>query len=86
MLAKRVKQWTEEWKREGLEQGLEQGLERGRLQGFRSDVLDVLEIRFGTVPVEVRAKVEGMHDDVALKSLHREAVIVESINAFKAML
>lgn len=43
--------------RYGLEQGLQQGLEQGLQQGQAAQLLDMLELRFGTLPDAVRERV-----------------------------
>ena len=71
MLADRVLEWTQEWKQEGLEEGLEkgrqEGLQEGRQEG-REDALEKargvllrdLERRFGSLPEEVRRRVDAI--------------------------
>ena len=55
MLSERVKEWEKRWKEQGLEQGLERGLERGRAEM----VVEALEVRFGSLDEELRARVLG---------------------------
>lgn len=43
--------------RYGLEQGLQKGLQQGLQQGQAAQLLDILELRFGTLPEAVRNRV-----------------------------
>lgn len=51
MLANRVTEWTQAWKQEGLKEGLDQG---------RGILLKDLESRFGSLPEEVRWRVDAI--------------------------
>jgi predicted transposase YdaD len=59
MLADRIMEWTQEWKQEGRQEGLKEGLETG-LGKARGALLQGLERRFGSLPEEVRRKVEAI--------------------------
>lgn len=59
MLAERVIEWTHEWKQEGLEEGLQKGQEDA-LEKSRGVLLRNLEKRFGSLPDEVRRRVESI--------------------------
>ncbi len=52
----------------GIEQGLKQGREEGLIQAKREDVLELLEMRFGTVPELARQRVQEVAD-IAVLSL-----------------
>jgi predicted transposase/invertase (TIGR01784 family) len=75
---------------QALEQGLEQGLERGLTQGIiqngREAVLEILEIRFERVPAPLTEQVQALDDPAFLKRLHRQALQVDSLEAFEALL
>jgi hypothetical protein len=58
----------------------------GRQQALREAVMDNLEARFGTVTDPVRAALETIRDEATLKTLHRQAITVESIEAFREAL
>ena len=45
-------------------------------------VLDVLEVRFGQAPESIRTKIESLQDEARLRSLHRLAIQVSSLDAF----
>ncbi len=70
-----------------LEQGIEQGIERGGRERAIEDLLDVLEIRFGLASSDPLAARIGVIDDMQrLKQLHRTAIQVPSLEAFRHLL
>ena len=44
-------------------------------------VLDALEVRFGQAPESIRTSIEALQDEGRLRSLHRIAIQVSSLNA-----
>ena len=64
--------------------GRQEGLAEGRLQALREDILDILEIRFGTVPGPLKAMVDAATEETRLKSMHRHAVQIPSLDQFQA--
>jgi predicted transposase/invertase (TIGR01784 family) len=61
MLAERVTEWTQQWKQEGLEEGLQKGRQEARedaLEQARGVLLQDLERRFGSLPQEIRRRIE----------------------------
>ena len=78
-----VQYFTEKALKKGIEQGIEQG---GRDRAIE-DLLDVLEIRFGLTASDPLAARLGDIDDVQhLKQLHRAAIQVPSLEAFRNLL
>jgi predicted transposase/invertase (TIGR01784 family) len=73
---------AETWVQEGMEKGLQQGLQQGAEQRSREAVIEVLEIRFGTLPEEVLARLNRVKDIKHLKQLHRDAVKTSSLGTF----
>ena len=70
-----------------LKQGIEQGIEQGGRDRAIEDLLDVLEIRFGLTASDPLAARLGAIDDVQrLKQLHRAAIQVPSLEAFRNLL
>ena len=49
-------------------------------------VLEALEERFGLIPPSLVSKIKGIQQRETLKSLHRAAIRVESLDEFKALL
>ncbi|MBF0476992.1 MAG: DUF2887 domain-containing protein, partial [Deltaproteobacteria bacterium] len=56
----------------------------GELQNAQKYVIEILKIRFGRVPVEIIDAVEELFDPSLLDALHRQAVLVKSIDEFEA--
>lgn len=66
----------------GERAGIRKGRQEGRQETLREDILDALEARFKHVPYEVREKVQAIEPEARLKRLHRQAVLVENLEAF----
>ena len=74
---------TEQARKQGVEEGLEQGIE----QGGQEFLLEVLALRFQ--PEEARQladRIEAIDDVQRLKQLHRAAIQVPSLEAFRRLL
>ena len=54
-----------------------------RLDSRREDVIDALEARFGEIPYTLRESISHVNDDAKLKQLHRQAVLVKSLDELK---
>jgi len=73
----------EETKKMPFITGIErQGIQKGILQKSREDLIEVLTARFQRVPDTLRAKIEAMEDVSLLSTLHREAVVIDSLASF----
>ncbi len=70
----------------GMKQGLEQGLEQGRLQVAQENILDVLVLRFGSVPQSVQNTVTAQKDIALCKELHRASIRTATVAEFAALL
>jgi len=70
----------------GRQKGREEGREEGILQKGREDVIDILEVRFERVPGPLRDRIQEIEDPDRLKSLHRQALLVEALEEFARML
>ena len=71
----------------GIEQGIKQGIEQGGRERAVEDLLDVLEIRFGlSVSDPLSARIRAIDDMQRLKQLHRAAIQVPSLEAFRSLL
>lgn len=68
---------------EGRELGRREGIEVGEEARLREDVLEVLEVRFGEVPSWVKTLVGEVREKKALERLHRRAIVVEDLEAFR---
>jgi hypothetical protein len=69
-----------------VEEGIEQGIERGAVQATRDNILELLEIRFGTVPDRVAVALAGVETLAQLKAIHRQAVMATSLSEFEMAL
>ena len=73
----------EQGREEGREQGREAGREEGILRSSREDVIAVLDVRFRDIPNDLLEAIDQVEDATVLKTLLREAIIVESISEFQ---
>jgi len=60
------------------ELALEQGIDRGRLEQARESILEVLQTRFGSFPVEVRERLQSSLSTEELGAILRRAIICRS--------
>ena len=85
---------AQRWIEKGIEQGLEQGLERGLEQGFERGLkraahealLDILTIRFATVPPSLAQAISRVSDTARLRWLRKEALTATSLEEFSGLL
>ena len=77
----------EEITKEVTEQGIEQGIEQGGRERAIEYLLDVLAIRFALVASDpLAARIVTIEDVQRLKQLHRAAIQVPSLEAFRHLL
>ena len=69
-----------------IQEGIKEGERRGSAATAREDILEVLEARFGGVPVSVAERIRGSEDVGLLRSLLKRAVTIESIERFQEAL
>ena len=82
-----AQQAREEGLEQGREEGIEQGIERGGRERAIEDLLDVLEIRFALGAADpLAARIRDIRDLQRLKQLHRAAIQVENLEAFRTLL
>ena len=60
----------------------EEGREVGLQEGRQRSILDLLETRFGQVPVAIRDRVRAVHDEEGLKDMLRRAFRTPSLQEF----
>ncbi|MEN8215644.1 MAG: hypothetical protein ABFS56_04575 [Pseudomonadota bacterium] len=58
---------------------------RGILQRSREVVIENLDVRFNHVPETMVKKIQSIDDTSLLTELHRDAILVESIEAFEKL-
>jgi len=69
-----------------IEKGIVKGREEGREESRKADILEALEIRFGTVPEGVRDAVESAGGQQRLRELHRAAITSATLEEFAGAL
>ena len=60
----------------------QEGQQEGSLRSRQQDVLEILNIRFGRVPVGLSEALEAVHDDARLKQMLRTAVQCADLEGF----
>ena len=60
----------------------QEGRQEGRQESLRESILDILETRFGEIPVSFRERVNTLDDEQRLKELHRRAVLIPDLTQF----
>ncbi|MFU8894739.1 MAG: hypothetical protein ACNA8L_14060 [Luteolibacter sp.] len=63
-----------------------QGRQEGRQISLRENVLEVLELRFESIPAGLREAIDELADEVKLRQLHRHAIQCATLEAFAAEL
>lgn len=64
------------------QEGREEGREEGRVESARESIIEVLEVRFGEIPNPILAKINGINEVSLLKTIHRQAIAIPSLDAF----
>jgi len=54
-----------------------------RLRGIRESVVEVLEVKFGSVEKELQTKLEQIQEKELLRQLLRQATLASSLDDFK---
>jgi predicted transposase/invertase (TIGR01784 family) len=87
MLAESGLSWSDRWEQEGIEKGLQKGRQEGRQEGqedalvkARGVLLRDLERRFGSLPEEVRRRVEAIASIEELTELSIRAGAASSLD------
>ncbi len=62
---------------------MQAGIQQGTLRNARESVIEVLEIRFEVVPPELIEAINEIEDTSFLKQLHRQAIALDSLEAFQ---
>ena len=76
-----VQQGIEQGVQQGIEQGVQQGIEQGVQQGRRESLLRLLQLRFGEIPPEIEAALQGLSLE-ELENLLAEALAANSLEEF----
>ena len=59
MISERVESWTQQWLQQGIQQGTQQGKLEGKLEAEADMLRRLLTRRFGPLPAEVSAQIDG---------------------------
>ena len=88
MLANKIDRWGTEILEQGIERGIEQGIEQGIERGLLDSIREALELRFERGAADTLAgHLEAVGGDLErLKQLHRAAIQVPSLDAFRRLL
>ncbi|WP_017655250.1 hypothetical protein [Fortiea contorta] len=60
----------------------EEGREEGKVETARESIIEVLEVRFGEIPNTIVEKINNINDVNMLKTIHRQAIAIPSLDAF----
>ena len=66
--------------------GKQEGKQEGVLLTFHENILEILNLRFGPVPMDLSEAVQEVEDGRLLRSLHLAAVQVTSLDEFRRLL
>ena len=85
-----AEKWIEQGRIEGLLEGRKQGEEQGMIKGMvleaQEMVLEALIERFGLIKPDLSVKIRGIVNRDVLKTLHKLAIRVDSIQEFEEKL
>lgn len=81
-----AQQWVEQGIEKGIEKGMEKGLAHGQQKAMRENILDLLQIRFGSYPELAATRLQTIEDLDKLRFLLRQAATAESMTTFLAAL
>jgi predicted transposase YdaD len=83
---------TIEWTREEIESypvlrdvlkiGKEEGFKEGLQKGLKDSIIESLELKFGELPEEIKAKINSTDDIEALKEMRKKAILIQSLEEF----
>jgi predicted transposase/invertase (TIGR01784 family) len=77
---------AERWMEEGIKRGEKRGEKKGKVEESQSVIVEILEFRFHDVPISVIKAVKGIKDLERLVSLRKQALKVDSIEQFEALI
>ena len=81
---------AQQLRQEGIQEGFNTGKQEGRMEertySRRQSVLEALDLRFGPIPHGLRDSLNAIADPEKLRTLHRTAIIADSLESFAASL
>ncbi len=72
--------------RQGEERGIQKGEKQGEIKRARQSVLEVLEVRFGEIPWDIRADIYRIDNLSFLELLLKESIRSKDLEAFRSVL
>ena len=72
--------------KEGIKEGVKDGIEQGALQAIRESIIEVLTLRFDSVPQALLTLLNQATDLQQLKTHHRQAVVAGSLEEFEHLM
>ena len=82
-LERGFQQGIEQGLEQGIEKGIEQGLEKGEQLALQRTILNILQLRFGSIPLEITAQLEQASVE-KLREFAPRAAVIESVEVFLA--
>ncbi|MBV5345792.1 MAG: Rpn family recombination-promoting nuclease/putative transposase, partial [Rhodoferax sp.] len=64
------------------EEGMQQGMQQGQVASKQQDILEALKLRFKRVPAGLREEIESVGNIAKLQSLHRAAILSQTLDEF----
>ena len=75
---------AEQLRQQGHQQGQQQGRQEGVANGLKKAIVEVLEIRFLSIPAGLLEAIEAIHEESRLSALHRAAIRASTLEDFTA--
>ena len=60
--------------------------QEGKVESARENIIIVLEVRFGEIPLNICESVNLINDLCVLRKLHRNAILISSVEAFAELI
>ena len=60
----------------------QEGIEEGKIEIARENIIIVIEVRFGKIPLNISESINIINNLSVLKKLHRNAILISSVEAF----
>ncbi len=83
---KQMKKYVTSWERMDREDAKREGKLEGKLEALRTTICEIIELRFGAVPLHLRETVNHLADPDNLHTLQRQAVTCTSLDDFTRQL
>ncbi len=66
----------------GKEKFIKEGLQQGLQQGLKDSIFEILELKFGVLPEDVKAKINSTDDIETLKEMRKKAILIQYLDEF----